>query len=264
MLAKLHTQKVWILVKAYPQPSAKYEETVCCAAISTEGELLRLYPIRYRKLKPEQQFGRFDLVEIKLEKSPTDPRPESYKVSEDSIKVINSGKNASPESKVSLWKPLVCASLSSLKEAQQQSQKSLGIIRPDPGTLKFSYSGLEEQSADDAEFQISLYDQACLFEKSLTRLEKPEFAFYYSFKSCGKPHKMQLHDWEVQETYRQYKQRYGGQVQALNMMQQFYGQDILNLDPHFIMGNMMRSQKQFMIIGILRSSQQQAAQMGLF
>jgi hypothetical protein len=264
MPAKLHTQKVWILVKAYPQPSTKYEETVCCAAISEEGQLLRLYPIRYRKLKPSQQFGRFDLVEIQMEKSSTDMRPESYRVSEDSIRIIQSAKKSSSHSKASLWKPLICRSLANLKEAQQQAQKSLGIIRPDRDTLKFSYSSLDEQTAEDAESQQNLYQQACLFEKSLNPLEPPEFAFYYSFKSDGKPHKMQLHDWEVQETYRQYKLQYGSKENALKMMKQFYGQDILTLDPHFIMGNMMRSPKQFMIIGILRSSQQQASQMSLF
>ena len=34
-------RRVWILVKAFPQPSQKYEETVCCAGIAEDtGELL--------------------------------------------------------------------------------------------------------------------------------------------------------------------------------------------------------------------------------
>lgn len=46
-----------VLVKAYPQPSEQYGETVCVAAITEDGSrLLRLYPIRFRHLDPEQRF----------------------------------------------------------------------------------------------------------------------------------------------------------------------------------------------------------------
>lgn len=30
-------QHICILVKAYPQPSQKYEETVCCAGVTEDG-----------------------------------------------------------------------------------------------------------------------------------------------------------------------------------------------------------------------------------
>jgi hypothetical protein len=90
-------EKLWILVKAYPQPSTKYQETVCCAGITMDGRLLRLYPIRYRHLKKEQQFNRFDLLEVNIRKSTTekDKRPESYRVDEDSIVILRKGKQAS-------------------------------------------------------------------------------------------------------------------------------------------------------------------------
>lgn len=55
-----------ILVKAYPQHSQQYEETVCCAGVSDSGELLRIYPIPYRHLRQDQQFDRFDLIEALL------------------------------------------------------------------------------------------------------------------------------------------------------------------------------------------------------
>lgn len=38
----LKREKVCVLVKAYPQQSKKYIETVCCAAITEQGELRRL------------------------------------------------------------------------------------------------------------------------------------------------------------------------------------------------------------------------------
>ena len=48
MQGKHQKRRVHILVKAFPQPSTKHEETVCCAGVTEDGrKLLRLYPIRY-------------------------------------------------------------------------------------------------------------------------------------------------------------------------------------------------------------------------
>ncbi len=81
--------RVRILVKAFPQPSKKHEETVCCAGVTEDGaRLLRLFPIRYRRLAKEHQFERFDLVEMVATKAPNDTRPESYRVDEPSIRFL--------------------------------------------------------------------------------------------------------------------------------------------------------------------------------
>jgi len=74
--------------QSLPQASKAHEETVCCAGISEDGtELLRLFPIRFRRLPKEHQFERFDLVEMTATKA-SDPRPESYRVDEASIRLI--------------------------------------------------------------------------------------------------------------------------------------------------------------------------------
>jgi len=247
-------EKLWILVKAYPQPSLKYQETVCCAGITEDGRLLRLYPIRYRHLKKEQQFDRFDLLEVKIRKSnqEKDKRPESYKVDEDSIVILKKGKHASTASKSELWKPFISDSLSTLIEQQKICKKSLGIIKPDGNSLKFKAKSVKDEDADTKSLVESSYGQANLFEKNLTPFERPEYVFYYNFRSNGKEHSMQIHDWEVQATYRNYKKKYG--YHALDKMNDFYNNRLLDQNPHFIMGNMMRRPWQFMIIGILRSS----------
>jgi hypothetical protein len=60
MQSKHQRTRVHILVKAFPQHSQKYEETVCCAGITDAGQLIRLFPITYRRLSPENRFDRFD------------------------------------------------------------------------------------------------------------------------------------------------------------------------------------------------------------
>ena len=61
--------RVRILVKAFPQHSDKYQETVCCAGVTDDAQLIRLYPITYRRLAQENQFNRYDLIEATLTKA---------------------------------------------------------------------------------------------------------------------------------------------------------------------------------------------------
>src|SRR4051812_41718399 len=105
MQSKHQRTCVRILVKAFPQHSQKYEETVCCAGVTDAGQLIRLFPITYRRLSAENRFDRFDQIEATLTKSTSDARPESFRVDHDSIRVIERGKSLSDESKVMLWKP---------------------------------------------------------------------------------------------------------------------------------------------------------------
>jgi diketogulonate reductase-like aldo/keto reductase len=61
-IAKNVRLRVRILVKAFPQPSEKHEETVCCAGITEDRrQLLRLFPIRYRRLPKDHQFERLGI-----------------------------------------------------------------------------------------------------------------------------------------------------------------------------------------------------------
>ena len=85
--------------------------TVCCADATEDGQqMLRLFPIRFRRLPQEQQFDRFDLVEL-LATRASDPRPESYRVDENSIKLIEKGNTLTDEAKVRLWQPFIAPSL---------------------------------------------------------------------------------------------------------------------------------------------------------
>jgi hypothetical protein len=214
-LSKHRALRIRILVKAFPQPSKAHEETVCCAGITEDGrELLRLFPIRFRRLPQEHQFDRFDLVEMTATKA-SDPRPESYRVDEPSIRLIERN-TLTEEAKVRLWQPFIAASLKQLHIDNRTTNRSLGIIRPDPGSLKFIVKPAKDADATDREVaeQVRQVQQNSLLEDPLTPLEKPAFAFSYRYKSDGSPHHHVIHDWEVQEAHRQYKRRYHSE--ALN------------------------------------------------
>jgi len=78
-------ERVLILCKTYPSPSARYVETSCVAGISGAGELKRLYPIPFRLIQDEQQFKKWQWINARIFKSNTDNRPESYKIYVDTI-----------------------------------------------------------------------------------------------------------------------------------------------------------------------------------
>ncbi|WP_375385068.1 hypothetical protein [uncultured Microbacterium sp.] len=80
-----------ITVKASPQPSARYGDTVCVAGIRVDGgraEWIRLYPLAFRWMGVEQQFKKFDLIDVEVRREIKDSRPESYRPDIDSIKVV--------------------------------------------------------------------------------------------------------------------------------------------------------------------------------
>jgi len=248
-------ERVCVLVKAYPQASSKYKETVCCAGITQDGTLRRLYPIVYRQLEPAQRFDRFDWIEANMNRAPGDPRPESFRVDQGTLRIIRAGKRASPESKAEIWLPHVAPSLTWLYDAQAKTGQSLGIVCPDPGTLQFrwkpiSSAGKEEKIIlHNASLQMTLFEEA-----SINPLPNPEYTFRYDFESDGKQHAMTIHDWEVQATYANYKKSYGGPEAALEKMAEYYEQRILTMNPHFFVGNMQKRPNQFILIGVLRST----------
>ncbi len=73
----LKNSRVVILVKALPQASKKYGETVCCAGVTANGDWKRLFPVRFRNLDGVSTFNRWDWVNFNFRKPVTDNRVES-------------------------------------------------------------------------------------------------------------------------------------------------------------------------------------------
>lgn len=82
------TKKVLIVVRTYPTPAKKGVEVSCTAAITEKGEWIRLFPIPYRFLDYDQRFKKYQWIEVEVTKA-SDPRPESYKLNSDSIRIIS-------------------------------------------------------------------------------------------------------------------------------------------------------------------------------
>ena len=88
MVADWISKKVLVTVRTYPSPAWRGVEVSCTAGITNEGEWIRLYPIPYRFLSPDRRFKKYQWIELNVKKG-SDPRPESYRLDIDSIKIVS-------------------------------------------------------------------------------------------------------------------------------------------------------------------------------
>jgi len=267
-VATYQKRRACVLVKAYPQRSQKYEETVCVAAVTEDHRLLRLYPVRFRHFEESKRFVRFDWLELDLTRPSDDSRPESYRMKEDSLRIVKRRTRMTPEECAELWKPCVSSSLAALEGKQRADGTSLGIIRPDPESVRFRFNPIDKLNPEEQEEIQQVYqEQQSLLEEPLQKLPARDYMFRYEFTSAGRQHSMQIHDWEVQATYEQYQRRYGSREKALEMMGDYYERRAPKMNLHLIMGTMHKRPWQFIIIGVLRTTadlEQVDAQSDLF
>lgn len=82
-------KRALIVVRTYPTPAKQGIEVSCTAAITDKGEWLRLFPIPYRFLTADRQFRKYQWIEVEVSKASRDARVESYKIENNSIKILS-------------------------------------------------------------------------------------------------------------------------------------------------------------------------------
>jgi len=115
-------EKTLVLVKALPEESSQYGETVCCAGLTPEGEWRRQFPIRYRNLS--SKFKRWQWIEYNWRAPKNDPRPESRRVQEGSIVIVG---EVPPSKRTDFLSPYIRISAD---EAKSRGE-TLTLIRPE-------------------------------------------------------------------------------------------------------------------------------------
>jgi len=243
-------KQVLITVKAYPNPSKEYGETVCCAGIDLKtGQWIRLYPIPYRYLDSDKKFKKYGVVEVSCKTNTNDKRPESYKVDCDSIKLIEwlDTKKGGWERRKSVVMPTQSKSMCSVYEGEMKSLKSLALIKP--SNINFSWKKATVKSENNRE---KYYAQLSLFYKRKEAIKAIPYNFYYEFICDGEincpGHKLLIIDWEIGQAYLSWEYE---QPILLEKIKEKW----LNLmcskkrDTYFYVGNMQRFKQTFMVLG---------------
>lgn len=255
------TAKILVTVKAAPQPSAAYGDTVCVAGIrmrESGPEWVRLYPIPFRSMEEYLRFRKYDLITVQVKPASKDPRSESYLPDRSTITALDhlEGWKArhpylSPLS--SRW--TMCGILGAQRDGRPFP--SLAVIRPRKvSDLKVTrHPGWTLEQARKLNVNLGQED---LFGSAakMQLLEAPRFEAKYSYycddRVC-RGHNQGMLDWELVALERRLKDR--DDQEAISELRKRFFEDMCSPSrgPMFFVGNQLKHPLAFSVLGVYRS-----------
>lgn len=235
-----------VLVKAVPQASESHGETVCVAALDEYGGWHRLYPVNFRDLKPDQKFSRWDVIEFswRLPEVSKDPRAESKRIVQESVQIV--GHLKSSERQRYLEKAFVQG-----ERAEYEAGRSLALIRPTNPKFRYKARSVEEIEQVRKGYDAMLRSPDLFGTTDIVPREASPFEFYYEYVDADGEHNKRCHDWETDQTFLNWRDRYG-EERALREVQRVFGEEYPQRGMALALGTHGQRKWQWMIIGILR------------
>jgi hypothetical protein len=204
------TMRVLVTVKAYPSITDKHGEAVCCAGVRLDTpapEWVRLFPVPHRSTAPDQQFAKYDVIELRARRSGEDNRPESWQPNIDTLRRVGHlGSERGWADRGRHVEPLIGTTLCEARAAGVGGS-SLVAFRPlRPVTLTVAPRDARSAGKEGIAQQIDLIDP------SRKALEDMPFTFRYRYR-CGPGctpggHHQTILDWEIGEAYRSWRSKY--------------------------------------------------------
>jgi hypothetical protein len=253
--------KILITVKAAPQPSTAYGDTVCVAGIRMRAggpEWVRLYPIPFRSMEEYLQFKKYDLITVRVKPSGKDPRSESYIPDRSTITKVGHLDGWKPRHPYlsplsSQW--TMCGILGAQRESRPYP--SLAVIRPrEVSDLKVvRHPGWTAEQAEKLKVNLGQED---LFGSApkVQLLEAPRFEakyYYYCEDTTCKGHKQGLLDWELVALERRLKHL--NDAAAMGELRKRFFEEMCApaRGPMFFVGNQLKYPLAFSVLGVYRS-----------
>lgn len=243
MSATLLNSRVVVLVKALPQPSKTYGETVCCAGVTIDRKWQRLFPVRFRQLSGAASFSRWDWIKFGYRLPTRDTRKESCHVYEDSIQI--DGQLALPE-RGRLLSPLI---VSSAKEAEALGY-SLALIRPRNTRFVVKAKSAAELEEEREAYRIAA-QQTSILDKELAELSPSPFEFRFQFDDGSGHHDYENGDWETHVMFWRW-QRSCGDAEALKRISAVYNDKYPRQGMVFAIGNQAKRPQTWQLLGVIR------------
>ena len=228
-------KRLLIWGKTYPEFSKTYYETVCTGAIDAEsGRLVRIYPITLRYLK--EPFKTYDFIEADIERNPADFRPESFRIRQDSIKVVGhlgtTKQGWADRVGAVLRNPNVFASVEALQAAEARDHTSLGLIKPREITRIYMKARPESDRVEWEQQRALALAQKDLFVDADTEMKDLRFMpiqyrarFRCDDAACSTEHDLSILDWGVYAlSRRQYAAR-GASMAERDVIDKLTGAD---------------------------------------
>lgn len=217
--------RVLITVMTYPHPSRGYQELVCTAGVTEQGEWVRLYPIDYRYRPLHQRFHKYQWVEVVLDPRGAghDGRKESRRPHVETIRLAGEPLDTKNGwlARRAVIDHLPHHTLNQLKELYTRDKTSLGVVRP---TRVVDMLVTPSEEPDWKPEWRQLFAQKTLFGPPRKELRKIPYKFQYLFEceDNKKPHKAMCEDWELGALYLKECDRLGSEAAAVQSVRDKY------------------------------------------
>ena len=256
--------KVLITVKTYPAISGKYEELVCTAGFREDGTWVRIYPIPFRKKTYDEQYKKYDWIEMDLVKNKNDFRPESFRpYSHDSkITIIDhiGTSNSWSERKKIVLKNIYFNLSNLINEAKNKNIcTSLAVFKPTK-VLDFLIKKVEREwnrdklkKIEEERKQMNLFTHP---ENPFKVVKKLPYRFTYVLSDKqGKESRMMIEDWEIGQLFWNCLTKYEGDEEkaVADVKKKYFDDFALTKDLYLFLGTTQLhhyvSRNPFIIIG---------------
>lgn len=245
--------RVLITVKAAPNPSAAYGETVCVAGLrldpGAEG-WVRLYPINFRFIEQDLTFRKYDVVTVDA-KPASEGRRESWRPQISTLQ--REGHLDGWPSRMPHLLPFTGDTMCDLNSRATEGGRSLGLVRArqvqrlaveaHPG-----WSQDERQKINDYISQPDLFEEG----KPKTALEAPRYKASYHWRCTAdgcKGHKQGLIDWEFTAFQRRLPAD-DSEARAAIVQRWFTEMCRADNDVYFYVGNQAKRHHVFSVLGV--------------
>ncbi|MBI2271847.1 MAG: hypothetical protein HYU69_16010 [Bacteroidetes bacterium] len=204
-------KKILITVATYPLPSRSYDELVCTAGVSEDGQWIRIYPVPLKFLTGLRKDGKvesfkYNWIELDVIKRKDDFRPEShspvdYNFSNIQIEGKIDTKNNWQERKKYCLTNIYTNKAKLLADSKAPSNISLATFKP---SKLVSFEIEEDEREWKNEWQ-ELRKQKDLFDADKSPeilIPKLPYKFSYTFlDDAGVSSTLMIEDWEIGSLY---------------------------------------------------------------
>ncbi len=257
---ELPNARVLITVKTYPLPSRSYTELVCTAGFLNGEKWIRMYPIPFRFLQDQKQYPKYSWVDVNLTRNTKDFRPESYRLKNENITVVDTigTANAWAARKSFVLKETFTSMEELIKLAKSPEKKSLATMKPKE-IVKFEIKNDEREWRKDWLEQIKQMDMFEPANQSGQRkpVRKLPYKFYYHFVTeDNKLRKLMIEDWEIGALFWHCLSQTDGDEETAKQLvrEKYFDKFVEEKDLHFFVGttflNHNIAPNPFVIIGV--------------
>lgn len=261
--AALTKAKVLITVKTYPTISEKYKELACTAGFREDGSWIRLYPIPFRLLDQEQQYKKYQWVEVDIARNKGDQRPESYRVMNTGairlLEEIGTEREWEDRRKLIIGKNIIYTNLRNIIDLAHANTLSLVIFKPSQIIDCVAEKAEPEWPQDKVNAILNSLRQGNLFEdqnmEDFRIMPKLPYKFSYRFKDdAGTESTLMIEDWEIGQLYWNCLKRYGENEAVAKVREKYFDDFAKTKDLHLFMGttyewHIRKARNPFVIIG---------------